>query len=168
METLPTAVEKQSLVSRFLEIAVGQTVETATQFLQATSWKLEDAIELFCIGNDGVGGGSASASASIPVEQNLRGDGNIVSGYGGGKESAIDEVRAPLPAKKDTLYGDASFVRMLPNTIVAFRDFNQESRRPEVWESDQSAPSTTDGTRDNLASLYRPPFSLMYNGPFDK
>ncbi|RRT47384.1 hypothetical protein BHM03_00019244 [Ensete ventricosum] len=34
METLPTAVDKQQLVSSFLEIALGQTPETATQFLQ--------------------------------------------------------------------------------------------------------------------------------------
>jgi len=30
----PTAAEKETLVSSFLEIAAGQTPETATQFLQ--------------------------------------------------------------------------------------------------------------------------------------
>lgn len=30
---------------------------------------------------------------------------------GDGKEAASDEVRAPLPVKRDTLYGDATFMR---------------------------------------------------------
>lgn len=52
--------------------------------------------------------------------------------------------------------------------MVAFRNFEEESRRPAVWESEQNAASTANGPRDNLASLYRPPFTLMYNGSFDK
>lgn len=52
--------------------------------------------------------------------------------------------------------------------MVAFRNFEEESKRPAVWESDQKAASTANGSRDNLASLYRPPFALMYQGPFDK
>lgn len=41
-------------------------------------------------------------------------------------------------------------------------------RQPGVWESEQGAASTAEASRDNLASLYRPPFHLMFNGPFDK
>ncbi|KAK9128913.1 hypothetical protein Syun_017710 [Stephania yunnanensis] len=47
-----TAMEKQGMVSSFLEIAVGQSAETARQFLEATSWKLEEAIQLFYVGNE--------------------------------------------------------------------------------------------------------------------
>lgn len=65
-----------------------------------------------------------------------------------------------------TLFYSAS--RLQPSSVVAFRNFEEESRRPVVWESNQNAASTTNGSRDNLASLYRPPFALMYNGPFDK
>ena len=52
--------------------------------------------------------------------------------------------------------------------MIAFRNFEEESKRPAVWESDQNAASTANGPRDNLASLYRPPFALMYQGSFDK
>jgi len=41
-------------------------------------------------------------------------------------------------------------------------------RNPGVWEPEQGAASTAETSRDNLASLYRPPFHLMFNGPFDK
>jgi hypothetical protein len=34
MEGVLSATDKQSMVSSFLEIAVGQTADTATQFLQ--------------------------------------------------------------------------------------------------------------------------------------
>ncbi|KAK3211503.1 hypothetical protein Dsin_016209 [Dipteronia sinensis] len=52
MESL-SANDKQNMVSSFLEIAVSQTVETGRQFLQATNWNLEDAIQLFYVGQDG-------------------------------------------------------------------------------------------------------------------
>lgn len=55
-----------------------------------------------------------------------------------------------------------------PSSLVAFRNFEEEMRNPGVWESEQSAASTAESSRDNLASLYRPPFHLMFNGPFDK
>ncbi|KAE8076455.1 hypothetical protein FH972_015102 [Carpinus fangiana] len=55
-----------------------------------------------------------------------------------------------------------------PSSLVAFRNFDEEMKRPEVWESDQGASSTSDNPRDNLASLYRPPFHLMFHEPFEK
>lgn len=54
------------------------------------------------------------------------------------------------------------------NSVVAFRNFDEELKRPGIWESDQNGASTTDSSRDNLASLYRPPFALMHQGPFEK
>lgn len=54
------------------------------------------------------------------------------------------------------------------NSVVAFRNFNEELKRPGIWESEQNGASTTESSRDNLASLYRPPFALMHHGPFEK
>lgn len=53
-------------------------------------------------------------------------------------------------------------------TVVPFRNFEEELRRPGVWETGQGATSTADTSRDNLATLYRPPFALMFHGPFEK
>ncbi|KAK8952801.1 hypothetical protein KSP40_PGU010330 [Platanthera guangdongensis] len=168
MESLPTAIEKQLLVSSFLEIADGQSAETAIQFLQATSWKLEEAIQLFYIGNETGGGGLASTSELAPVEHNFSEVKSAATANCVGKEAVDDEVRAPLPVKRETLYGEAAFMRLQPSSVVAFRNFEEESRKPAVWESDENAASTANESRDNLASLYRPPFALMYNGSFDK
>ncbi|KDO53545.1 hypothetical protein CISIN_1g013325mg [Citrus sinensis] len=55
-----------------------------------------------------------------------------------------------------------------PSSLIAFRNFDEEMKRPGVWESEQGAASTADSSRDNLASLYRPPFHLMFNGSFEK
>ncbi|XP_026386639.1 plant UBX domain-containing protein 16-like [Papaver somniferum] len=41
------AGEQKSLISSFLDIAAGQSVETARKYLQATDWKLDQAITLF-------------------------------------------------------------------------------------------------------------------------
>ncbi|RLM65788.1 plant UBX domain-containing protein 7 [Panicum miliaceum] len=197
----PTAAEKEALVSSFLEIAAGQTPDTATQFLQLlgdsigpallgvipgvsipqmTSWHLEEALQLFYIDGESAlashpaapsaAAAAASAAAAAEVEEALRfapppaaalGD-PMLHGLGVGED---DDVRAPLPVKRETLYGDGPVSVLRPNTTVAFRNFEQEARQSAVWDS---APNATSSSHDNLASLYRPPFSLMFNGPFDK
>lgn len=55
-----------------------------------------------------------------------------------------------------------------PSNLIAFRNFNEEMKHPGVWETDQGAASTAENSRDNLASLYRPPFHLMLHGSFEK
>ncbi|KAF8040009.1 hypothetical protein BT93_B2281 [Corymbia citriodora subsp. variegata] len=54
------------------------------------------------------------------------------------------------------------------SSLIAFRNFDEEMKRPGVWESDQGSTSTAENARDNLASLYRPPFHLMFRGSFEK
>lgn len=54
------------------------------------------------------------------------------------------------------------------SNLIAFRNFNEEMKRHGVWEADQGAASTAENSRDNLASLYRPPFHLMFHGSFEK
>ncbi|XP_074341409.1 plant UBX domain-containing protein 7-like isoform X2 [Apium graveolens] len=172
------STEHQMLISSFLEIAAGQTVDTARQFLQATGWKLEDALQLFYVGNDS---GIVAASSEFPPlvtestqnEESLSGPGKDLS-----QEHALpdeSEVRAPLPVKRDVLYdGPMLYGPRMGNTshgarsVVPFRNFDQELKHPGIWEADQSSASAVDNSRDNLASLYRPPFAIMLQGPFEK
>ncbi|KAL2541326.1 Plant UBX domain-containing protein 7 [Abeliophyllum distichum] len=182
MEGVLSTTDQQTMVSSFLEIAVGQTADTARQFLQATSWKLEDAIQLFYLGNEG----GASAPSFYPPElgndvplhdSNLRGTEKDL-GDQHGRQGDGDDVRPPLPVKRDVLYdnsvlygssrmgGSPREVQLHP--VVPFRNFEEEMKRPGVWEVDQGSSSVTERARDNLASLYRPPFALMFNGPFEK
>ncbi|MCD7459434.1 UBX domain-containing protein 7 [Datura stramonium] len=126
---------QQRLVSSFLEIAVGQTAGTARQFLQSTSWNLEEAIQLFYSGNN-----DGTAFNSPPLTEN---------------DAALwehdDDVRPPLPVRREALYGDNSGL------------YNGSSRNSEqIWSS------TFPTKHNSLASLYRPPYELMYNGPFEK
>ncbi|AQK47127.1 Plant UBX domain-containing protein 7-like [Zea mays] len=178
----PTAAEKETLVSSFIEITAGQTLETATQFLQMTSWHLEEALQLFYI--DGEAAHTAAHSvdpspaaaapsalaAAAGVEEAMRfapppaaALGDAMSHGFGVRED--DDVRAPLPVKRETLYGEGIVSVMRPNASAAFRNFEQEARQSAVWDSEQNVASSSG---DNLASLYRPPFPLMFNGSFDK
>ncbi|KAJ8769845.1 hypothetical protein K2173_008927 [Erythroxylum novogranatense] len=182
MEGMLSPSDKQRMVSSFLEIAVGQTADTARQFLQATSWKLEEAIQLFYIGNEG---GVVASTQHSPPRDNTHpwedthaglkdfeneNENENVGPVGG------EEVRPPLPVVRDTLYDDAMLYRASrvghpvhePSPIVAFRNFDEEMRRPGVWESDQGGAATSENPRDNLASLYRPPIHLMFQGSFEK
>ena len=45
----------------------------------------------------------------------------------------------------------------------------EEQKRQGVWDADQGgSTSAAESSNHNLASLYRPPFALMFNGPFEK
>ncbi|KAL7001430.1 hypothetical protein U1Q18_002581 [Sarracenia purpurea var. burkii] len=178
MESILSPTDKQIMVSSFLEIAVGQTADTARQFLQATSWKLDEAIQLFYVGNEsGIG---APASHSPLLENDRSAD----QSSGGSKKDIVEEhaeqddrneVRAPIPVKREVLYDNAilygsrmGYPSHEAHSVNPFRNFNEEMKRPGIWESDQAATSLVETSRDNLASLYRPPFDLMHHGPFEK
>ncbi|KAF3945498.1 hypothetical protein CMV_028133 [Castanea mollissima] len=180
MEGVLSSTDKQSMVSSFLEIAVGQTADTAKQFLQATSWKLEEAIQLFFVGNEG---GPVVAPSQSPAAENVntladQNTSNLERDIGNENvgENDGDEVRPPLPVIREALYDDAmlygasriGYPSREPSSLIAFRNFDEEMKRPGVWESDQGSSSTTETHRDNLASLYRPPYHLMLHGSFEK
>ncbi|KAK9154720.1 hypothetical protein Sjap_002200 [Stephania japonica] len=135
MECVFTAMddEKQMMVSSFLEIAVGQSAETARLFLQATSWKLDEAIQLFYVGND------KESSNTVAVKDTM----NTRSDY------SSDGVRSPIPVRREALYEDDGGSSRMDNEASS-------SSMIRVWDE------------ENLASLYRPPFALMYDGPFEQ
>ncbi|KAL8519772.1 hypothetical protein ACS0TY_010638 [Phlomoides rotata] len=172
MESVASAVDQQSMVSSFLEIAVGQTADTARRFLQATSWKLEEAIQLYFIGNEGK---DVRPSVYSPSLENDLPSRDLENDLGG--QDVGDDVRPPLPVVRDVLYDSPMFFRAPrmggssqgTHLVVPFRNFNEEMKRPGVWGAEQgSSSSVADNTQDNLASLYRPPFALMFHGPFEK
>nr|XP_011463491.1 PREDICTED: UBX domain-containing protein 2 isoform X2 [Fragaria vesca subsp. vesca] len=181
MEAASSAEEQQqSTVALFMEIAAGQTDETARRFLQATGWNLEEALQLFYVGNEA---GPVAQPQPQPPTGNAS---NLAEQSSGVNENVAqyveDEVRAPMPVIRDVLYDDVALYQagLLASTspmtrlpvnesgVIAFRNFNEELKHPGVWESNEGATSTTDSSRDNLASLYRPPFKLMFQGSFEK
>lgn len=62
----------------------------------------------------------------------------------------------------------ARFSQHESGSVIAFRNFEEEMKHPGVWESGQGATSSAETARDNLASLYRPPFKLLFQGSFEK
>ncbi|RAL54596.1 hypothetical protein DM860_001724 [Cuscuta australis] len=180
MDGVLSASDQQILVTSFLEIAAGQSADTARQFLQATSWKLDEAIQLFYIGNDGDATASSLNSllpnnASLP-DPNLSGS-RKDSRDESRRQTDGDDVRPPLPVIKDVLYDNSVLLGQSTmgvsaresRHVVPFRNFEEEMKHPGVWEADKGSSSAAKNTRaDNLASLYRPPFALMYHGSFEK
>ncbi|XP_010476513.1 PREDICTED: plant UBX domain-containing protein 7 [Camelina sativa] len=184
MEGMLSSGDEQRLVSSFLEIAVGQTAETARQFLQATSWKLDEAIQLFYIGNEG--GMLPSGTHTLPESNDPMASQSWGATTDTGNQrmvqNDVDEVRAPLPVVRETLYGESVYYGAMrvgnsqpePASLIAFRNFSEEPKSPGVWEPDEGASSASasasesaSAPRDSLASLYRPPFHLMFQGSFE-
>ncbi|XP_057777777.1 plant UBX domain-containing protein 7-like [Salvia miltiorrhiza] len=203
------------MVSSFLEIAVGQTADTARHFLQATGWKLEEAIQHFYVGNEG-GLGTQSAYSppresdmplnhpnlselekelvekytrqldeedarpTLPMKRGVLYDNELEKELVEKYTRQVDgeDVRPPLPVKRDVLYDSPMLYSGSPgardsshaaHSVVPFRNFEEEMKYPGVWETEgASSSSAVDRTQDNLASLYRPPFALMFHGPFEK
>ncbi|KAG7030533.1 Plant UBX domain-containing protein 7, partial [Cucurbita argyrosperma subsp. argyrosperma] len=174
MEGLLLPTDQQSMVSSFLEIAVGQTAETATLFLQATSWKLEDAIQLFYVGNEGGAAGPPSIPSPPTTNEQINSSTGQTFNESGKHVGAgtfgqyEDQVRPPLPVIREALYDDAMLygttMSYLPNesgSSVGFRNLQNEVKHHDVWNSEEGAASTSGNSRDNLASLYRPPNHLI-------
>ncbi|CAH8389068.1 unnamed protein product [Eruca vesicaria subsp. sativa] len=186
MEGMLSSSDQQRLVTSFLEIAVDQTSETARQFLEATSWKLDEAIQLFYVG--GEVGMLPSGTHTQPASDDYMAAQSWGAAADAGNErmyTDVDEVRAPLPVVRETLYGDSMYYEAMglghtqrePASLIAFRNFSEEPKSPGVWEPDEAASSapasasaseTTSAPRDSLASLYRPPFHLMTHGSFEQ
>ncbi|KAJ4915790.1 Plant UBX domain-containing protein 7 [Raphanus sativus] len=184
--------DQQRLVSSFLEIAVGQTSETARQFLEATSWKLEEAVQLFYVGGEGGILPSGTTLSQRWTIQWLHSLGGMAADTGNERmqnDVVDDEVRAPLPVVRETLYGDSMYYgatrvgnsQREPASLIAFRNFSEEPKSPGIWEPDEvgassasasgsaSAPeAAASAPRDSLASLYRPLFHLMLHGSFEQ
>jgi len=80
---MENSAEKQEQIASFVEI-VGESREKARQFLRATNWKLDEAIQLFYANFDTQLPSSASSSNSPGIDS--------------------DYVRPPLPVKREALY----------------------------------------------------------------
>nr|XP_043631262.1 plant UBX domain-containing protein 7-like isoform X2 [Erigeron canadensis] len=150
-----TAAYRVQMVASFLEIAVGQTHETARQFLQATNWQLEEAIQLFYLGNE------VDGSCTLPPDNDVSDQDSELdnqTGFQDVEEFGGSEIRAPLPVKRDILY----------DSPVLYSNSDEKSKGSGVWGADQGSTSRAETSKDNLASLYRSPFALMYRGSFEE
>ncbi|KAF0931694.1 hypothetical protein E2562_005690 [Oryza meyeriana var. granulata] len=104
-------MDNAAAVATFMEITSCGSQEAAVQHLASCRWDLEAAINGYFI----FGGASAAAPAPAPS----------------GAEAPDDGVRAPIPARSDTLYGDMYGRARLPNVRPA----------PSVWG--EQPPSVT-------------------------
>ncbi|MQM15781.1 hypothetical protein Taro_048731 [Colocasia esculenta] len=78
---------------------------------QATSWKLEDAVQLFYVGSEGGGPAPIPAPPSPIHEDSVDKESAPADENVGGQVLGDDDVRPPLPVKREVLYDDASFYR---------------------------------------------------------
>ncbi|XP_077246172.1 plant UBX domain-containing protein 7-like [Tasmannia lanceolata] len=152
----------------------------------APSWNAEEAIELFY----GDGLASSSFTESVPADSSCEwGNGEEYTEW----ENHGDEYNEWVGHEYDEWVGDEycrwkndewennngeilydnrdasmGYPSEGSNSLIAFQNSGEELTCPSIWESDQNSTSTTDSSRDNLATLYRPPLALMYHGTFDK
>lgn len=137
--------QRTTMVSSFLEITNGQTEETAMKFLNASNWNLDEAILLFNNNNN-----NNIDEDEYEVEVDIE-----------------DKVRPPLPVVKDTLcYYPQHYQQNNPEIWESEEHSNNKNKNPEVWESEKRTDDKNNN--NNLASLYRPPVALMFNGSFEK
>ncbi|KAI3899580.1 hypothetical protein MKW98_008368 [Papaver atlanticum] len=129
--------EQQSLISSFLDVAAGQSEETARKYLQATDWKVDQAISLFY--------GQEEVSAdSDPFKKVTLSNGS---------------ANSMAKMEEDEFFGnDLNSMRCHDR-----RDYNASF--PRTKEVSEPKVDKVDDSQDNIDSLYRPPKELMYKGP---
>ncbi|GJZ90650.1 plant UBX domain-containing protein 7-like protein [Tanacetum coccineum] len=78
-----------------------------------------------------------------------------------------------MTVSKLSSFGEIKAVVILHPGPLSDDDINdtskEEQKRQGVWDAAQGgSTSATEYSNKNLASLYHPPFALMFNGPFEK
>eukprot|EP00897_Mesotaenium_endlicherianum_P006477 jgi/Mesen1/5858/ME000298S05123 len=118
----------------------------------------------------GGGGGGAGAGAGV-------GAGAGTGGGGGGGDE--DYVRPPLPVKREALYDDVYAHRAQqvmqapprPATVDAFRNFQEEAEermRGNGAAAQGGEPPGGGPPTNTLATMYRPPFDILFQGSFEQ
>ncbi|KAL0043559.1 hypothetical protein WJX79_008367 [Trebouxia sp. C0005] len=143
-------------------LVTGADAKTAEGLIEACNGDLESAIQLYFDTQAGSAHYSDEAFARSLQQQHA-------SSAQDGPSDSSAEIRAPIPIMKDTLYGEGAqhmlrhqsksrnSERASAQDVNAFRDFQAEGRGP-------SGVSSSSG----LASLFKAPFALMFQGTIDE
>lgn len=147
-------------VASFVSLT-GADMNTAEGLLEACNMELEPAVQLYFDTQAGPTPQSdAALAASIQQQQASASQPHL---------GLPEEVRAPIPIKRDTLYGEGaeallrhqSRIRINPSLpaqdLNAFRDFQAEGRGMRGGTKSQG-----------LAGLFQAPSALMFQGTFEE
>ncbi|XP_064639212.1 UBX domain-containing protein 7-like isoform X2 [Lineus longissimus] len=150
----------------------GASKEAGRRLLEACNGNLDMAIGMFMDNNGSVTDieeGPSTSSSSAGVTGMATGGAEAMPGLSLPDEG--DEVRAPIPQKKEVLmeenyptYGFRGNRRRPPRSVFdGFRDFEAETRQQHEWAV--AGPPKTK-KRKTLEDLFRPPLDLMHKGTF--
>ncbi|XP_042456334.1 plastid division protein CDP1, chloroplastic-like [Zingiber officinale] len=170
METLPSAAERQQLISFFLEVAADQTADVAARFLEATGWKFDEAVQLFYVSNES---GGVESSFLPPQTNGITSVENMLASGSSVQGALEDEVRAPLPVLMDIrdkllfepeYAGDVkekvppkSFLRIpwcwLPGALCLLQEVGEEKLVLEIGQAALKLPNAKAYNHDLLFSM---------------
>uniref|UniRef100_A0A7I4AU19 UBX domain-containing protein n=1 Tax=Physcomitrium patens TaxID=3218 RepID=A0A7I4AU19_PHYPA len=184
METTLSDWEEQLVMLEFMDI-VGESADRARQFLQATGWLLNEAVQLYFAENNEVGGANNDLAAPVVSAPVLPEQATLGSSLDPGSSTVNDRngdnenyVRPPLPVKREALYEDMLQARVHQavqypshSFVDPFRNFEDEANQQSSWgagEASTHVGSAGGSSRDSLAALYRPPFVFMFQGTFEQ
>lgn len=143
----------QELVANFIDIT-GADSSTANTMLEATDWVLEEAIQLYFSTQADVPSASASRPGPGGNPNNGKKPPPLPHGYDD------DNVRAPIAAKVDRLYGG-------PQDLGYYRRPPQLNTAPQIADVFRNYKSEGDGRKgpgdgDTLADMFQPPKDLLF------
>lgn len=158
--------EQEEAVARFQEVTDCADPTFAASFLQAHGWDLESSVEAFLTGDssDARGTPGREHPGVAPVETD-------------------DDVRAPIPAIRDTLldagagFGGgvvSGFNPRTPRTVFdAFRDYRREEALQKRKDKHVEAiikerPAAEQSKLRTLANIFRPPLEVLFTGSFER
>lgn len=168
--------DHQEILANFLAIT-GSDEASALGVLQATDWNLEQAVTLHF---------SHEGAEPAPLSHNtMQSDEELARRLAGPAETdeqlarrlagpAEDEVRAPLPARTERLYGDNP--SYIPGMIDRTMRGLSQSRTQDVGAFQQFQPGTSaegaaqpssSAANAGLSDLFKPPQDVLYVADFE-
>ncbi|GAB1608688.1 UBX domain-containing protein 7-like isoform X2 [Argonauta hians] len=140
-------------VDHFCSIT-GVTADVGERMIEACNGDLQMAVEMHMDGNTGL---------MLPNS-----DKGSTSSKSGISNNNTDEVRAPIPQKRELLVEDSPVFgfrgrRPAKSVFDGFRDFQAEARQQEEM---LHRSSTATSKHQTLEDLFRPPIDLIFKGTF--
>lgn len=144
--SMKTSADKQEMITCFVQM-VGESTERAQQFLQASNWQLEEAIQLFNAHSHSHGRARGTMFSSFASPLDRRSLPSSSTAQNIQNDTACDYARPPLSGKRKSMCDPEPLIPNMDNGSMVRPD----KRQREV--SDVSAPETLGEVKGQLLSF---------------
>lgn len=148
---MKTSADKQEMITCFVQM-VGESTDRAQQFLQASNWQLEEAIQLFNAHNHGQGRARGTMFSSLASPLDRRSLPSSSTAQNIQNDTSCDYARPPLSGKRKSMCDPDPLIPTMDNGSMGC-----SSKRQRDVSEVTAAESSREAKRHLLSFLPEEP-----------